>query len=97
MIRLKQGCFAVRSPRPVAAVLGSARIGSAWQRGPTRRRDQVTDRTEQLRDRMAMQVGPKRRKDPNPRPLRSKAKPVGYVFGRPSSYLPEYCERQSPT
>jgi len=44
---------------------------------------------------MATRIGgpPKRRKDRYSKPFQSKPKPQGYVFGRPSQYRPEYCER----
>jgi hypothetical protein len=29
----------------------------------------------------------------NPKPFRAKPKPDGYVFGRPTLYRPEYCQR----
>src|SRR6476620_5561565 len=35
----------------------------------------------------------RRRRDRYSKPFRSKPKPDGYVFGRPSSYQPEYCQR----
>ena len=37
---------------------------------------------------------PKRRRaDRYSKPFRSKPKPEGYVFGRPTLYRPEYCQR----
>jgi len=36
---------------------------------------------------------PKRRRDRYSKPFRSKPKPEGYVFGRPTQYRPEYCQR----
>jgi hypothetical protein len=35
----------------------------------------------------------RRRKDRYSKPFRSKPKPEGYVFGRPTLYRPEYCQR----
>jgi hypothetical protein len=35
----------------------------------------------------------RQRKDRYSKPFRSKPKPEGYVFGRPSLYRPEYCQR----
>ena len=35
----------------------------------------------------------RRRKDRDSKPFRSKPKPEGYVFGRPTLYRPEYCQR----
>jgi hypothetical protein len=48
-----------------------------------------------LKTRMERRIGgpPKRRKDRWSKPFQSKPKPEGYVFGRPSQYRPEYCQR----
>ena len=35
----------------------------------------------------------RRRRDRYSKPFRSKPKPEGYVFGRPTLYRPEYCQR----
>jgi len=35
----------------------------------------------------------RRRRDRHSKPFRSKPKPEGYVFGRPTLYRPEYCQR----
>jgi hypothetical protein len=35
----------------------------------------------------------RRRRDRYGKPIRSKQKPEGYVFGRPTLYRPEYCQR----
>ena len=49
----------------------------------------------QIKGRMMTRIGgpPKRRKDRYSKPFQSKPKPEGYVFGRPTLYRPEYCER----
>jgi hypothetical protein len=61
-----------------------------------RSEDSVT--AQSLKDRMANRLKasgqPKRRRrDRYSKPFRSKPKPEGYVFGRPSLYRPEYCQR----
>src|SRR6478672_162968 len=53
---------------------------------------------QSLKDRVAKRVKatgqPKRRRaDRYSKPFRSKPKPEGYVFGRPTLYRPEYCQR----
>jgi len=61
-----------------------------------RSEDSVT--AQSLKDRMAKRLKaagqPKRRRaDRYSKPFRSKPKPEGYVFGRPTLYRPEYCQR----
>ena len=53
---------------------------------------------QSLKDRVAKRLKatgqPKRRRrDRYSKPFRSKPKPEGYVFGRPTLYRPEYCQR----
>jgi hypothetical protein len=53
---------------------------------------------QSLKDRVAKRLRatgkPKRRRaDRFSKPFRSKPKPEGYVFGRPTLYRPEYCQR----
>ena len=53
---------------------------------------------QSLKDRVAKRLKaagqPKRRRrDRYGKPFRSKPKPEGYVFGRPTLYRPEYCQR----
>ena len=53
---------------------------------------------QSLKDRVAKRLKatgqPKRRRaDRYSKPFRSKPKPEGYVFGRPTQYRPEYCQR----
>ena len=53
---------------------------------------------QSLKDRVAKRLEaagqPKRRRaDRYSKPFRSKPKPEGYVFGRPTLYRPEYCQR----
>src|SRR6478672_3824165 len=52
---------------------------------------------QSLKDRVAKRLTaagqPKRRRvDRYSKPFRSKPKPEGYVFGRPTLYRPEYCQ-----
>ena len=55
-------------------------------------RDQAGDeRRAEIARRMTMMGPPKRGSDP--KPFRAKPKPEGYVFGRPTLYRPEYCQR----
>ena len=61
-----------------------------------RSEDSVT--AQSLKDRVAKRLKatgqPKRRRrDRYSKPFRSKPKPEGYVFGRPTLYRPEYCQR----
>ena len=61
-----------------------------------RSEDSVT--AQSLKDRVAKRLKaagqPKRRRvDRFSKPFRSKPKPEGYVFGRPTLYRPEYCQR----
>jgi hypothetical protein len=61
-----------------------------------RSEDSVT--AQLLKDRVAKRLKaagqPKRRRrDRYSKPFRSKPKPEGYVFGRPTLYRPEYCQR----
>jgi hypothetical protein len=60
-----------------------------------RSEDSVT--AQSLKDRVAKRLKatgqPKRRRaDRYSKPFRSKPKPEGYVFGRPTLYRPEYCQ-----
>ena len=65
------------------------------------RRDQRSEDSvtaQSLKDRVAKRLKatgqPKRRRrDRYSKPFRSKPKPEGYVFGRPTLYRPEYCQR----
>jgi hypothetical protein len=65
------------------------------------RRDQRSEDSmtaQSLKDRVAKRLKaagqPKRRRaDRFSKPFRSKPKPEGYVFGRPTLYRPEYCQR----
>jgi hypothetical protein len=65
------------------------------------RRDQRSEDSmtaQSLKDRVAKRLKatgqPKRRRaDRFSKPFRSKPKPEGYVFGRPTTYRPEYCQR----
>ena len=55
-------------------------------------------KAQSLKDRVAKRLKaagqPKRRRrDRYSKPFRSKPKPEGYVFGRPTLYRPEYCKR----
>jgi hypothetical protein len=64
--------------------------------GDQRSEDGVT--AQSLKDRMGKRLKaagqPKhRRADRYSKPFRSKPKPEGYVFGRPTLYRPEYCQR----
>jgi len=54
----------------------------------------LKDREEALARRLTATGQPKRRRaDRYSKPFRSKPKPEGYVFGRPTLYRPEYCQR----
>ena len=53
---------------------------------------------QSLKDRVAKRLKAtghprRRRRDRYSKPFRSKPKPEGYVFGRPTLYRPEYCQR----
>src|SRR6266850_1123420 len=53
----------------------------------------LKDREEALARRLTATGQPKRRRaDRHSKPFRSKPKPEGYVFGRPTLYRPEYCQ-----
>jgi hypothetical protein len=70
----------------------------AFCRGTLDQRSEDSVTAQSLKARVAKRLKatgqPKRRRrDRYSKPFRSKPKPEGYVFGRPTLYRPEYCQR----